>query len=169
MPNLPNWLDTILLALLLGILANWLTPLPKIILTFITGRLSSGLVRLSKGFTRRRIRLLEERLERLKSYQRSFKVMQLAMFKRLLIITFYGFSAVVMTGIFIVATISTPESGRSDSGFLLSLSAMTIVIYTRFAILIFKASDDLRDLLNYDAYKKDQSEEIQDLERRLTQ
>ncbi len=168
MPNFPNWVQTILLALLLGVLANYLTPLPKFILMLIRRAILSVLVVMSKRFTRRRIRLLKERLDQLQNYQKSFEVMHISMLRRLLNIVFYGFTAVLMTGVAIAYLIPIKEGKRLSDNILLVLLVAAMLAYTRFTVLVVKASDDLRDVLNYDTYKMRHDKEIQTLENRLT-
>jgi hypothetical protein len=123
---------------------------------------------MSKRFTRRRIRLLKERLDQLQNYQKSFEVMHISMLRRLLNIVFYGFTAVLMTGVAIAYLIPIKEGKRLSDNILLVLLVAAMLAYTRFTVLVVKASDDLRDVLNYDTYKMRHDKEIQTLENRLT-
>jgi hypothetical protein len=165
--NLSPGIRTLLGGVLLGMLANWLTPVPKTILAFVASRVVAMLVFASVGYSRWILGRLRRRLVRIEAYHAFPQIMYAHVLRHLLYGLMFGFFSVIL--IVLIATSALPNyrgEVTPRSGVLVSIAVFTFALYRMF-INLASTADDILAVMTYETYKPKITARIQSLEERV--
>jgi hypothetical protein len=165
--DVPGWVGPALGGIVLGIIANELTPWPRKLLGFIARNLVALLVMGSKRYAGRSLRILREDLARVQSYRASPQLMYAVMLRHL----FHGVMYAMYTLLMFVALMRMSYPSVRDEPLPAGATEFFIAMFT-FTFFgcgrnLVTPIKDVTAILNYDKYEPDVVVRIQSLEGRL--